>query len=369
MSSFLKSKNLYRTLAVYLGSSWVLIEAGNYFINRYSYPDYYIEVLIVLLAFGLLSFVFNEWIATWKEIGKQNTGSLSVWPHFINVMIAITVAYYVWDNARLNYMKFQNNNPELVSIAVLPFENVGPDSTYYWMGDAICGELINNLDKVGSIDVKSKSASFYFKDKDYNPVQIAGLLGVNSMLDGSIMVLDSNYRITVSLINPLSGSQIWNETFEGRLDNIFDLQTEIALTITDKINAEVSQDEKKEIQKKLTENNEAYELFMKGKYHYNLITPVDNYRAHGYFKSAIALDDNFVMAHAYLGMTYQMYGGIWLGLSPDSAYHMVDKIVNKIFTLDEGNPMGLFLKSNVVFFYDRDYNKGCEIATKAYNYR
>lgn len=364
MGSFFKSRRLYRTIALYLGSSWVIIEATNYFTNRFSYPDYFVDILMIILSFGIISFIFNEFNANKSKENEKNSFSIGV--HGVILLVAVATAYFYSQNVVKNEIKHSRIDNKAISIAVFPFDNLGPDSTYHWMGEGICQQLINHLGNVKSIDVKSKSASFYFKGKDYNPVQIAGLLGINKMIDGSIMVLDSTYRITVNLSNPATGSLLWNETFEGKLNNVFDLQSQIALSITEKINAEVSTEEEEKIKNRLTNNSEAYELFMKGKYHFNLITPIDNMRANSYFKKAIELDEDFVMAHAYLGLTYDMFGGMWMGLMPDSAYQIIDNIANNINEIDKDNPMGMFLKSNVVFFYNRDYNKGIEIAREAY---
>lgn len=364
MNSFFKSRRLYRTIVLYLGSSWVVLEAFSYFMNRFNYPTYFEDILMIFLGFGLVLFIINEYNFTRKTNIGFNRTLLAL--NAVVLLLAGSTAYFYWQRAVKSQIQHARVEYTGTSIAVLPFKNLSPDSSYYWIGDGICDQLRSQLNQIESIDVKSRSASDYFKGKDYNPVQIAGLLGINTMLDGSIMVLDSMFRINVTLSNPINGSEILNETFEGKIDNIFDLQSEIALNIAQKINAKVTSVEKEQISKKLTNNPQAMEFFVMGKYHFNMITPVDNMRANQLFKKAIQHDPDFVMAHAYLGLTVQMFGGFWLGMMPDSAYHIVDNIVDKIYSIDQDNAIASYLNGSIVFFYNREYREGLQLIEEAY---
>lgn len=365
MKSFLQSKKLFRTIVVYLGSSWVLIEAATYFNNRFQYPDYYMDILLIMLIFGLFSFILIEWQSSNSERKRQSILPLGL--HAVNFVVAIAVAYFYWNGAKIKHIQYQSNQEDKVSIAVMPFTNINPDSSSVWLGDAVCDQIIDQLTYIASIDVKSRSASFYFKDKDYNSVQIAGLLGVNKLLEGSVMLLDTMLRVSVKLMNPITGSQLWSQSFNRPISKIMDIQSEIAQTVANKINADISKEEEDKINTKLTNNIDAYEAYMKGKYHYNLVTITDNKRANEYFKKAIELDPDFAKAYAYLALTYNMFGGYWLGLVPDSAYQLVNELAEKSLNLQSDLALGHFLKSQYVFFYERNYNQGLKMATASFN--
>jgi TolB-like protein len=364
MGSFLNSKILYRKILVYLGSSWVLVEAAGYFLDRYAFPDYYLELLIILLIFGLGSFLLIE--ARKHQTEDRRSPRFYMALHGINIALGLFTAYYFYTDAQRNDIQHLVNGDRQVSIAILPFVNTSPGGDFEWLGDGLCDQIIDHLNHIDAIDVKSRSASFYFKGKDYNPVQIANLLGVNTMLEGSVMVVDSTLRISVKLFDPLTGSQIWNETFDRVYTNILNIQSEIALAVAEKINAKVTRDEREKITTPPTSVLAAQEAYMKGKYHYNLLTPLDNKRANVYLKEAVSHDPNMAEAYAYLGMTYNMFGGYWLGLSPDSAYASVNELAKRSLDLDPGLAVGHFLKANYVYFYNRDFAEGLDIAKDAF---
>ncbi|MEJ2584738.1 MAG: tetratricopeptide repeat protein [Robiginitalea sp.] len=364
MPSFFKNKELYQKLVFYLGSSWVLLEATGYFLERYSLPDYYFELLIILLFFGLISLIINEIRKNQKE--KPHSPRFFPILHALNIFVALFAAFYYYTDARQNEIRHQNKGEDQTSIAILPFANTSPEGNYEWLSDGLCDQIIDHLNYIDAIDVKSRSASFYFKGKDLNPVQIANLLGVNTMLEGSVMVIDSTLRISVKLFNPLTGSQLWNETFDRIYKDILDIQSEIALAVAEKVNANVTRDERERITSKSTDNLAAREAYLKGKYHYNLLTPLDNNRAKIYFEEAIGHDPGMAEAYAYLGMTYNMFGGYWLGLPPDSAYAVVNELANKSLELDPELALGHFLKANYIHFYQRDFASGLLRAQKAF---
>ena len=358
-------KRLFRNIAVYFGSAWVIIEVAIYFESRFNLPYYYIDILMILIGFGLISFIINEWVK-FSQNKKVNIFA-TLTAHATTILIGLTSSYSYYNYSIKNEIQFTRNEDKKISIAVLPFKNISQNSTNEWLGDALCEQIIDQLDLIKSIDVKSRSASFYFKNKDLNPVQIANLLGVNTILDGSVIVQDSAIRISIKLINPFTGSQIWSETFDKSIKDVLSLQTEIALNIATKINADISIQEKNELINNLTQNPDAFESFMKGKYHFNLVTMADNKRAHDYFEKAIQLDSNMAVAYAYLGLTYDMFGGYWMGLEPDSAYRVINNLADKAIKLNPKLALGYFLRSNYEYFYERNYKKGLETATKAFN--
>ena len=364
MSSFVTGK-LYRALAVYLGSSWVLVEAASYFADRYSFPHYFVEMLMILLAFGLVSLIYSNWLIHVQK--KETLSRKGIFVNVVNFIIALIVLYSFWRSEVDNDIQhYTGNDTEKISIAVLPFEDLSPEKNHEWLGNTISDRMIDQLALIQTIDVKSRSASFYFKGKDFNLVQIARLLKVNTVLEGSVLVIDSTIQVSVKLVNPISGSMIWNETFQRPYSKLMEFQAEVAIAVANRIGARISITEKKEVNKPLTENSKAYELYLMGRYHYNLLTVTDLNRAHDYFQKAIALDPDFAEAYAYLGMTYNIFGGYWLGLTPNKAYKEIEKLAEKALSINPDLPMAHFLKSQVIHFYDRNYKEGLKLAGEAY---
>jgi len=353
-----KIGKIIRPIALYLGSSWVIIEASSYFLERYKFPAYFGDALIILIGFGLIALLLSE-LNNYKKIPRVY---LSL--QFFNGLAAATVIY-LFMSAEIKSEIYRYDITNKVSIAVLPFKDISPEKNYDWVSDGFCREIINQLSMVKSIDIKSPSASFYFKDKDMELINIANLLGVKNILEGSVQVIDSIMRISVNLVDPSTGSQKWNESFDNEIKNFMHVQKEIAVNIVDKIKADISDSVLKKINTPYTSNELSYNSFMKGKYHFWLLTPPDIHRANNYFKQAISLDPNFAEAYVYLGLTYNEYGGQWLGLKPDSAYAIVDSLAHQALQIKPGLPLANFLIANVEFFYRWNYSTGVQIASKA----
>jgi len=350
-------KRFISSIALYLGTAWVIIEATTYFVNRYKFPGYLGDALTILLGFGFITLLLIEW----NNFRKTRV----ILPlHFVNSLAAVLSIYFFISAERKSDV-YQYDLTDKISIAVLPFKDISPENQYAWIGDGFCREIINQLNLVKSIDIKSPSASFYFKDKDMELISVANLLGVKNLLEGSVQVIDSIMRISVNLVDPFTGSQMWNESFDRNVRNFMNVQKEIAIKIAEKIRAEISENELEKINASYTDNKLAYNAFMQGKYHFWLLTPQDIYKANNYFRQAISMDPSFAEAYVYLGLTYNEYGGQWLGISPDSAYSVVESLANKALSIKPGLPLAKFLIANVEYFYKWDYTNGVRIATEA----
>lgn len=192
------------------------------------------------------------------------------------------------------------------SIVVLPFENISSDSENEYFADGITEEIINALSKVEGLKVTSRTSSFAYKNKAKDIRLIGRELGVSSALEGSIRKSGTRIRISAQLIRTDNGFQVWNESFDRDLTDIFELQDEISLLIADKIRENFGH---LEIQEHLvlpqTQNFEAYSAFLKGRF-YQLRWNVDDFdNAIEQYKESIRLDPEFYPP--YFGLV-QCYG-------------------------------------------------------------
>ena len=136
MLHFLKRQSLYKKIAVYLGTSWALIEASNYFINRYKYPDYFGDALLLILAFGLIYLILAEWKTYKDEINKS---SRLFHPLLIIYTLACVIFISVFIKNRYQNLNEYRKSADKISIAVLPFEDLSPGKTNEWLGERIEG--------------------------------------------------------------------------------------------------------------------------------------------------------------------------------------------------------------------------------------
>jgi TolB-like protein/class 3 adenylate cyclase len=190
------------------------------------------------------------------------------------------------------------------SIAVLPFVNMSNDLEQEYFSDGISEEIINMLAQVPDLKVIGRTSSFAFKGKNMDLKVIGKQLCVKHLLEGSVRKAGSTLRITSQLIEVSNGFHLYSEKFDRKLEDIFAIQDEISLAILDAVKIKLLGDHKKALVKKDTDNVEAYELYLKGRYHINKFTPEGFLKAIEYLKAAIVLEPTYAIAYAELTFCY-----------------------------------------------------------------
>ena len=188
------------------------------------------------------------------------------------------------------------------NLAVLPFVNMSNDPDNEYFSDGIAEELINTLSKIDGLQLTCRTSSFSFKGKNQDVREIGKALNVSKVLEGSVRKAGNRVRIMAELVNTADGYQLWSETFDRNLNDIFELQDEIAGIICNRM--------REQMVSKITDtsepfqNIEAYQLYLKGLFFFNKGTPPDYYKAIRFFDEALALDSSFANAHAMIASCY-----------------------------------------------------------------
>ena len=198
------------------------------------------------------------------------------------------------------------------SIAVLPFGNLSrdPDNAYFVEG--IQDEILTRLSKIADLKVISSTSTQKYKSAPDNLRDVARELGVAHILEGSVQKSNGQVRVNVQLINALTDAHLWADTYDRKLTDIFAVESEIAKTIAETLQAKLSGLEKTAMSKKPTANPEAYELYLKGRFFWNKRTGDDLRKSIEYLKEAIAKDPGYALAYAGLADSYgllRFYGG------------------------------------------------------------
>src|SRR5210317_1793212 len=187
--------------------------------------------------------------------------------------------------------------PDKPSIAVLPFENFSGDPKQEYFSDGFTEHIITSLSKVPYIFVIARNSTFAYKGKAVKINQIAEELGVRYVLEGSIQRSNDSLRITVQLIDAISGYHLWAENYDRKLKDIFALQDEIAMKIMTELQVTLSGQDWARLSPIKTNNLNAYETFLKGVSHFNRRTEADSLKARKLAKEAIALDPEYGIAY------------------------------------------------------------------------
>ncbi len=220
------------------------------------------------------------------------------------------------------------------SIAVLSFENLSsePDNAYF--ADGIQEEILTRLAKIGTLKVISRTSTQKYKSAPENLSEIAKQLGVANFLEGSVQKAGNQVRVNVQLIRAQDASHLWAETYDRNLNDIFSVESQIATKIADTLKAKLTGFEQKALATRSTENPEAHQLYLYGRYFWNKRTGTDLQKAIGYFKQAIEKDPQYALAYAGLADSYVILPGFG-GASPGESLPLAKTAAQKALELDD----------------------------------
>lgn len=184
------------------------------------------------------------------------------------------------------------------SIAVLPFTNMSADAENEYFCDGLAEELLNALSKIDDLKVAARTSAFSFKGTKTSIGTIGRLLGVQKVLEGSVRKAGERVRVTVKLINTADGYQQWSEVFDRELTDIFAIQDEITLAVIESLKLNVYGEKRKSIVKRYTNNAEAYQLYLMGRFQFNKFDVSGCIRAIEYFEQTLAIEPDYAPAYA-----------------------------------------------------------------------
>ena len=234
--------------------------------------------------------------------------------------------------------KTRSAEPEK-SIAVMPFKNMSNDPDQEYFSDGMMEEILDRLFKIGDLKVISRTSSMRYSNTDKSIKEIAGELGVASILEGSVRRIGNMVRIAVQLIDAGSDSHLWSEIYDGDLSDlsrIFFIQSEVAQYVAKELKAVISPEEKRVIEKVPTINSGAYEDYLKGRFYVYKLTGNDCEIAIKYFESAILKDPDY--APVYAGIAISWAAMVQIGFkSPEEAGPLIQESLMKALELDSNN--------------------------------
>jgi TolB-like protein/Tfp pilus assembly protein PilF len=257
-----------------------------------------------------------------------------VWIYVVVIGAAISIGLFFLGRYSAATRQTQPSGIPNKSIAVLPFDNLSrdPDNAYFCEG--VQDEILTRLAKVADLKVISRTSTQHFKSSPDNLPQIARQLGVAHILEGSVQKAGDAVRVNVQLINAASDAHLWAETFDRQLTDIFAVESEIAKTIAETLQARLTGSEKSAIAKTPTVNPEAYERYLKGRFFAEKRTGADLRKSIDYYDEAIAKDPGYALAYVGLADSHLLlsaYGAI----SPKESVPPARAALKKALELDD----------------------------------
>jgi serine/threonine-protein kinase len=273
---------------------------------------------------------------TTQEIAKVHTSSVQSLvgvfkPHWLIAMVALAVllvtiagiAYYT-----------RSNKKSINSLAILPFVNATSDANTDHLSEGITESLINNLSQVPRLRVMARSTVFSFNGQNVDSQKVGSDLGVDAVVTGRVTQLADTLVIQVELVDVSSGAQIWGERFNRKLTDVVTMQEEISREISEKLHLRMTDEERSRVSKRHTINAEAYQSYLKGRYHWNKRTQEGLKKSIEYFTEALDKDPTYAQAYAGMADSYNTLARFNF-LRPQEAYPKARAAATKALEIDE----------------------------------
>ncbi|MCX6577861.1 MAG: protein kinase [Candidatus Aminicenantes bacterium] len=245
-------------------------------------------------------------------------------------------------------------NAHKPSIAVLPFVDMSSQKDQEYFCDGIAEELINGLTHISDLRVVARTSAFAFKGKDVDLRDIGRKLNVDTVLEGSIRKAGNKLRITAQLIKVEDGFHLWSEKFDREMEDIFAIQDEISKAIVDNLKITLLAQEKAAIEKRHTDDPEAYNLYLKGLYFTYRPSPEALNKALDYFRKAIDADPNFALAYAGMANVYANFAIMSLA-PPADMLPKAKTAFQKALALDSLLAEAHFYTAYIAFYFEWDW--------------
>jgi len=380
----LKRRNVFRVAAAYLAGAWLLLEVAQTLLPLYGFSDGSVRMVVTLLAIGFPIALLASWLFELTPGGfkleKDIDRSVALDPRigkrldrFIIVMLALSLGYFAFDKFVLG----PSREAELVqttteavteqisesrqsqvadkSIAVLPFVNMSANPENEYFSDGLTEEMIDALAKVKGLHVTARTSAFAFKGSNRDIRKIGERLNVKTVLEGSVRRYEDEVRVTAQLINVEDGFHLWSESYTYKLENVLALQETIAKAIVAALRIKLSPEVIEQFNASTAVNPQAYDLYLKGRYHWAHISEDGFRRSIEAFNKALVIDPGYAPAHAGLATVYSFMG--YFGVMPPlRAYPLSIGEAEAALALDPGSTEALIARGmgRMLFEWDLD---------------
>jgi len=384
----LKRRNVFRVAAAYIIVAWLLLQVSDTLVPALHLPEWFHSGVAFVLIIGFpLALIFAwafemtpEGLKKEKDVDRSqsitNITSQKLNNAIIGVLI-LALGYFAIDKfvldakhheelaravdtareqiANTDEMANQEDSTDVKSIAVLPFVNMSSDPEQEFFSDGLSEELLNLLAKIPDLRVAARTSSFSFKGQNIEIPDIAARLKVAHVLEGSVRKSGNQLRITAQLIQADNGYHLWSETFDRQLDNVFQIQDEIAVAVVDALKITLLG----EAPTVRETDPEAYQLFLEGQFIRRQVSAETIPKAIDLFKKTLELDPGYAPAWAELAYAYMWNAGI--GDMPiDEANLLADHAIEQALESDPDYAWTYFVRGVTKIFNKFDFKAGAE---------
>jgi TolB-like protein/Flp pilus assembly protein TadD len=361
MSGFfeeLQRRKVYRVAAAYIIAAGFIIQIGSAVFPAWELPNWSLRLVVVFLLIGFPIALILAWAYDVTPQGIRVTTKMAAETHLRrNLIILITIGAII--SAAAGFLLLPRASAHKIdkSIAVLPFQNLSDEKENAYFADGMQDDILTNLSKIGDLKVISRTSVMSYRDGTRNAREIGKALGVATLLEGSVRRIGNRVRVNVQLINADNDEHIWAEDYDRDLTDVFAIQSDLAKKISATLQAKLSPNEKARLDRRPTENPDAYLLFIQAEQYATGpdMFSDDSRKAEQLYEQAIKLDPNFAAAFACLSMVDS-----W-------AYHTFDPTparrerarvtADQALRLQPDLPEGHLALGFSYYYGDRDYER------------
>src|SRR5438132_3373917 len=337
----LKRRNVYKVAVVYAIVGWLVMQIAATVVPALHLSDAITSAVVLLVILGFPIALILAWAfeltpegikrAEVADSAPKGWSRSHVWLYMVVVAGAISVGVFF-----LGRYTSSKQSAELPakSIAVLPFENLSGNPENAYFTDGIQEEILMRLAKIADLKVVSRTSTVRYKRSPDNVREIATQLGVANVLEGSVQRTADRVHVNVQLIKAASDVHLWAEAYDRKLTDIFAVESEIAKTIAETLQAKLTGSEQHAIAAQPTADFEAHQLYLKGRYLWNRRTGENLKKALPYFQQAAEKDPNYALAYAGIADTYSVMPAYSAG-SPQDCLPRARAAAQRALELDE----------------------------------
>jgi TolB-like protein/Flp pilus assembly protein TadD len=306
----LKRRNVYKVAIAYVVAGWALSQGIAQVFPVFDVPNWIIRLIVLLIIIGLPIALVLAWSLEITPQGIKRTETADampatarkkkhVWIYVVVIGAILSIGLFFLGR----YTALDTASPARTSnksIAVLPFDNLSDDKSNAYFTEGVQDEILTRLAKVADLKVIARTSTQRFKSAPENLPEIARQLGVANILEGSVQKVGDQVRVNVQLIDALTSTHLWADIYDRKLTDIFAVESDIAKSIADTLRAKLSSSAEHVLASRPTENPEAHELYLKGRYFWNRRTGTNLQKAADYFQQAIGKDPAYALAYSGL---------------------------------------------------------------------
>ncbi|HEY7160045.1 MAG TPA: protein kinase, partial [Acidobacteriota bacterium] len=215
-------------------------------------------------------------------------------------LVVAVIAFFIWNSPW--------KNRSIHSIAVMPFINNSTDPNNEYLSDGVTESIIDSLSQVPDLRVMARGIVWSYKGKEMDPRKVGRELNVDAIVTGRIQQKDDNLVISTDLVDVSDGTQLWGKKYERSASDLLLVQSEISRALSDRLHVSLTGQQQETVSKHYTENPEAYQFYLRGRYHWLKGTPEDYEKAREYFEKAVEKDPSFAKAYILLASYYATLG-------------------------------------------------------------